>query len=150
MFLSVCVCMSVSSKFMSKISLQILITAFLILTHSLFRHDSWWDSYLYHSHVNFMLNDDFVIFSTKCLTNFLKDFSRTLHCTCLNNFNNYTYNFNKLCVYVCHIICEQIRRQLPINDNFTYYVYSHQSGDITGEHLLYIHVCVETMAVIAN
>lgn len=43
----------------------------------------------------------------------------------------------------------------PLNDNFTYYVYSHQSGGITGEHsatdiMLYIHLLVETMAVIAN
>lgn len=42
-----------------------------------------------------------------------------------------------------------------LNDNFTYYVYSHQSGVITGEHcvtdiMLYKHERVETMGVIAN
>lgn len=102
---------------------------------------------LYQLDVNFMLNDDFVIFKHS----FLKDLSGTINRTslkfqytlCLHMPFGGIYFFNKS------------DDNFPFNENLTYYVYSHQTGGITGEHcatdiMLYIHVRVETMAVIAN
>lgn len=95
-----------------------------------------------------MLNDDFVIFSPNFLNTVSSKTSQEL---------KIEISIHSVLTYAIwwDFFLKKSDDNFPLKDNFTYYVYSHHSGGIIGEHcatdvMLYTHVRVETMGVIAN